>query len=164
MTVTRSVPARRADRKRESAHQYEAEGPSRIQVEPAPRHERETQVAVDQPRQESAGCDHRDRVDGGNQDGHADIGIDEDACRLVAPVEVGDAAETKIDRYQHQSRAMRHRHGKRPEPSCVGRIRASTRGWRRLTNRKMPNPMTRRRAPIWICRCHWTWATSREKG
>ena len=49
-------------------------------------------------------------------------------------------------------------------PSCVGRIRASTRGWRRLTNRKMPNPMTRRLAPIWICRCHWTRATSKEQG
>src|SRR6478672_2991590 len=34
-----SVRARQADRKRESAHQYEAEGPSRIQIEPAPGHE-----------------------------------------------------------------------------------------------------------------------------
>ena len=46
-----SVPACHADRKRESAHQYEAEGPSRIEIEPASRHELETQVAVDQPRQ-----------------------------------------------------------------------------------------------------------------
>ena len=33
-------------------------------------------------------------TDDGDQDGHAEIGIDEDACRLVAPVEVGGAAET----------------------------------------------------------------------
>ena len=47
----------------------------------------------------------------------AEIGIDEDACRLlVAPVEVGGLAETKIDRHQHQSRAMRDRHGEGPEP------------------------------------------------
>src|SRR5262245_41996718 len=32
-------------------------------------------------------------------------------------------------------------------PSCVGRIRASTRGWRLLTSRKIPNPMTNRLAP-----------------
>jgi len=116
MTVTRSVPARQVDRKRESAHQYEAEGPSRIQIEPAPRHELETQVPVDQPGQDAAGCDHRDRVDDGDQDRHAEMGFDEGACRLVAAVEIGGAAETKIDRYQHQSRAMRDRHGKGPEP------------------------------------------------
>ena len=33
------------------------------------------QVAVDQPRGESAGRDHRDRVDNGDQDGHAEIGV-----------------------------------------------------------------------------------------
>ena len=31
-----SVPARQVDRKRESPHQHEAEGPSCIQIEPAP--------------------------------------------------------------------------------------------------------------------------------
>jgi hypothetical protein len=110
------VPARQVDRKRESAHQNKAERPSRIQIEPAPRHELETQVPVDQPGQDAAGYDHRDRVDGGDQDGHAEIGIDEGSRRLVASVEVGGTAETKIDRYQHQSRAMRDRHGKGPEP------------------------------------------------
>ena len=42
-----SLPARQADRKRKRTHQHETEGPSRIQIEPAPRHELETQVAVD---------------------------------------------------------------------------------------------------------------------
>ena len=82
------MPACQTDRKRESADQYEAEGPGRIQVEPAPRHELEPQVAIDQPCQDSAGCYHRDRVDNGNQDGHAEIIIDEGACRLVTPVEI----------------------------------------------------------------------------
>jgi len=54
-------------------------------------------------------------VDDGDQDGHAEIGVDEDACRFMAAVEVGGVAETKIDRNQHQSRAMRDRHGKGPE-------------------------------------------------
>src|ERR1700730_10539600 len=44
------------------------------------------------------------------------MGFDEGACRFVAVVEIGGAAEIKIDRYQHQSRAMRDRHGKGPEP------------------------------------------------
>ena len=43
----------------------------------APRHELETQVPVDQPGQDAAGYDHRDRVDDGDQDGHAEIGINE---------------------------------------------------------------------------------------
>ena len=34
----------------------------------------------------------------------------------MAAVEVGGAAKTEIDRYQHQSRAMCDRHGKGPEP------------------------------------------------
>jgi hypothetical protein len=48
------VLVRKDDRERESSHQDEADGPSRIQIEPAPRHELETQVAVDQTRGESA--------------------------------------------------------------------------------------------------------------
>ena len=109
------MTARQADHKRDSAHQYEAEGPSRIQIEPTPAHELETQVSVDQPGQDAAGCDHRDRVDDGNQGGHAEVGIDEVGCRLMAAVEVSGAAETKIDRYQHQSRAMSDRHGEGPQ-------------------------------------------------
>ena len=54
--------------------------------------------------------------DDGDQDGYAETGIDENVSRLVAPVEVGGPAETKIDRYQHQSRGMRDRHGEGPEP------------------------------------------------
>ena len=34
---------------------------------------------------------------------------------LVALVEVGGPAEPEIDRHEHQSRAMRDRHGERPE-------------------------------------------------
>src|SRR5215510_11305991 len=49
-------------------------------------------------------------------------------------------------------------------PSCVGRIRASTRGCRLLTNRKIPNPMTNRLAPIWICCCHSTSTSSSANG
>ena len=55
-------------------------------------------------------------VEDGNQDGHAQIGIDEGACRLVTPVEVAGLAETKIDRDEHQTRAMSHRYCKGPEP------------------------------------------------
>ena len=111
-----SVLLRKDDRKRESAHKNEADGPSRIQIEPAPRHELETQVAVDQPRGESASHYHRERVDNGDQDGRAEIGVDERACRLVASVEVGGPAEPEIDRHEHQSRAMRDGHGEGPEP------------------------------------------------
>src|SRR5436190_23096899 len=110
-----SVPARQADHKRDTAHEYQAQGPSRIQIEPAPRHELETEIAVDQPRQESAGGNHRDRMDAGDQDGHVEIGIDESARRLVAAVAAGGMAEAEINRYQHQSRAMRGRHGKGPK-------------------------------------------------
>src|SRR5271155_1030816 len=110
-----SVPTAEAERKRENADQYEAGGPSRIQIEPAPRHEFETQVAVDQPRQESAGGNHRDGVDDADQDSHAEIGIDEGAWRLVAAIEVGISAKAEINRHEHQSRAMRDRHGKGPE-------------------------------------------------
>ena len=106
---------RKAEHERESTHQDEADGPSRIQVEPAPRHELETQVAVDQPCQESAGCNHRDGVDDGDQDSHAEIGIDEGACRFVASVKVGGHAEPEVNRHEHQSCAMRDRHGERPE-------------------------------------------------
>ncbi len=67
----------RKDRKRESAHQDEADGPSHIQIELAPRHELETQVAVDQPRGGFASHHHRDRVDNGHRDGHAEIGVDD---------------------------------------------------------------------------------------
>jgi hypothetical protein len=55
-------------------------------------------------------------VEDGNQDGHAQIGIDEGACRLVTPVEVAGLAETKIDRDEHQTRAMSDRCCKGPEP------------------------------------------------
>jgi hypothetical protein len=71
------VLVRKDDRERESAHQNEADGPSRIQIEPAPRHELKTQVAVDQPCGESASHHHRDRMDNGHQDCHAEIGVDE---------------------------------------------------------------------------------------
>jgi hypothetical protein len=55
-------------------------------------------------------------MDNGHEDGHAHIGVDERACRLVASVEVGGPAEPEIDRHEHQSRAMRDRHGEGPEP------------------------------------------------
>ena len=45
-----SVVARQPDRERDGAHQYEAECPRRIQIEPAPRDEFETEVAIDEPR------------------------------------------------------------------------------------------------------------------
>ena len=31
-------------------------------------------------------------------------------------IEIGRTAETEIDRHEHQSGAVRDRHGKRPEP------------------------------------------------
>jgi hypothetical protein len=116
LDVVSSVRVRKDDRKRESAHQNEANGPSRIEIEPAPRHELEAQVAVHQPRGESASRDHRRRVDNGDQNGHAEIGVDEGTCRLMASVEVGGPTESQIDRYEHQSRAMRGRYREGPEP------------------------------------------------
>ena len=70
-------------------------------------------------------------MDDGDQDGHAQIGVYEHACRLVALIEVGGPAEPEIDRHEHQSRAMRDRHREGPEPSWFGGIGASVRGWRR---------------------------------
>src|SRR6266540_6968478 len=55
-------------------------------------------------------------MDDGDQDGHAQIGVYECARRLVALVKVGGPAEPEIDWYEHQSRAMRDRHGEGPEP------------------------------------------------
>src|SRR6266516_5091649 len=55
-------------------------------------------------------------MDNGDQNGHAEIGVDERACRLVASVEVGGPAEPEINRHEHQSRAMRDCHGEGPEP------------------------------------------------
>ena len=40
------------------------------------------------------------RVDDEDQDGHVEIGIDKGAYRVVTDIEVGSAAETKIDRNQ----------------------------------------------------------------
>jgi hypothetical protein len=42
------------DREGESAHQNEADRPSRVQIEPAPGYELEAQVSIDEPRQQSA--------------------------------------------------------------------------------------------------------------
>src|SRR5215813_2836740 len=105
--LPRSVPARQTDGKRESAHEYEAHSPSRIQIEPAARQELETQIAIDQPCQEAASCKHRERMHGGDQDCHSEIGVDKSACRFVTSVQIGGAAKTQIDRYQHQPGAMR---------------------------------------------------------
>ena len=55
-------------------------------------------------------------MNGGNQNGHAEIGVDQSAGGLVALVEVGFPAEPEIDRHQHQCRAMRERDGERPKP------------------------------------------------
>src|SRR6476469_4946759 len=110
----RSVRARQTDPKRESTHQDEADGPGRIKIEPTPRYEFETQVAVDQPRAASACCDHRHRVGDGDHDGHTEIGFDERACCLMASVEIG--AEPEINRHEHQPRTMSDRHGEGPEP------------------------------------------------
>jgi hypothetical protein len=44
------------------------------------------------------------------------LGIDEGVLYFLVPVEIGGAAETKIDRHEDQPRAMSDRHGKGPEP------------------------------------------------
>src|SRR5216683_5697344 len=77
--LRRVHPARvnQAEHQCDGSHQNEAEGPGRIQIEPAPRYEFEAEIAVDQPRQTSAGRDHRAGVDDGDLHGHAEIGIDE---------------------------------------------------------------------------------------
>ena len=159
-----SVPVRQVDRKRESAHQCEAEGPSRIQIEPASRHECETQVAIDQPRQEAAGCDHRDGVDDGHQNGHAEIGIDEGTCRLMAAVGIGGTAKTKIDRYQHQSGAMRDRHGEGPQPQLCGSYPRQHPRMALVDEPEDAETNDQEAGADQDLRCHWTRATSREKG
>jgi hypothetical protein len=53
-------------------------------------------MAVDEPGQEPTGGNHRDGVEGGNHDGHAQIGVDECARCLVAIAEVGGPAEPEI--------------------------------------------------------------------
>src|SRR5262245_31228221 len=55
-------------------------------------------------------------MDDGDQDSHAQISVYERARCLVALAEVGRRAQPKIDWYEHQSRAMRDRHGEGPEP------------------------------------------------
>jgi hypothetical protein len=55
-------------------------------------------------------------VDDGDYDGHAQISVHERARRLVSFVELGGSAQPEINWYEHQSRAMRDRHGEGPEP------------------------------------------------
>ena len=81
-----------AEHQRNAADQNEADGPHGFQVEPAPRNEFEAEIAVDQPRQAAAGRDHRGGVDGGDQHGHSEIGVDQAAGGLVASVEIGSPA------------------------------------------------------------------------
>src|ERR1700741_2626937 len=71
---------------------------------------------VDQPRRESAGNDHSGSVDSRDKQRHAEIGMDESAYRLMAPVEVGSSAQPEIDRPEHKACAMSDRHGEGPEP------------------------------------------------
>ena len=56
------------------------------------------------------------RNEGQPQDGNAEAGIDEGACRLMSFVGIGGSAKPKIDRHKHQSRAMRDGHGEGPKP------------------------------------------------
>jgi hypothetical protein len=72
-----------------------------VKIEPAPRHELETQLAINQPCGESASHHHRDRMHNGYSDGRAEIGVDEGACRLMASVKVGDPAEPEINQHEH---------------------------------------------------------------
>src|ERR1700736_6330554 len=150
----------KADRQRNSAHHNEADGPGHVQIEPAPRHEFETEIPIDQPRRASAGSDHRGGVSNRDQHGQTEIGIDEDRCRRVACVEVRGLAQPEINRHQHQSGAVSDRHGERPKPQ----LRRPYPGERPWMSRKTPNPMTKRPAPIRIWRCHSTRVTSAAKG
>src|ERR1700677_1190377 len=104
-----------ANRECKSAHENQADGPNSIQIEPAPRYESETQIAVDEPCRESAGQDHRSRVDDRDQYGNAETGIDEGACRLMASIGIWGLTEAEIDRYDHQARAVRDRYGEGPK-------------------------------------------------
>jgi len=99
-----------------SSHQNEADGPRPIQIEPTPRYESETKIAVNQPRQASPDNDHRGCVDDRDQHGHPEIGTHDGPGCLVSFVEISLPAESKIDRYEHQSCAMRNCHGEGPKP------------------------------------------------
>ena len=91
----RSVLAGEADRQRECADEDEAQRPGLIQIEPAPRQELETQIAVCEPCRPAARRNHCQRMDQGDQDGHAEVRVDQSACRLVAGVQVSGAAQTQ---------------------------------------------------------------------
>jgi hypothetical protein len=59
-----------------------------------------TEIAVNEPRGTSAGS-HRGGVDDRDQDGHTEIGIHEGPGCLVAFVEVGLPAESKMNWHEH---------------------------------------------------------------
>jgi hypothetical protein len=53
-------------------------------------------------------------MDDRDEDGHTHSAVYERACRRVTLVD-GGLAEPKIDRHEHQSRAVRNRHDEGPE-------------------------------------------------
>src|SRR5271154_2390243 len=59
-------------------------------------------------------------MDDGDEDGHPEVGADERTGGLIASVEAAGAAEAEIDWDQHQSRAVRDRHRKRPKRELCG--------------------------------------------
>jgi hypothetical protein len=75
---------RDAEYQRDGSDENEADGPGRIQIEPTSRCEFGTETAADEPRQTSAGNDHRGGVDDCDQHRHGKIGIDDGSVDRVA--------------------------------------------------------------------------------
>src|SRR3954453_13871861 len=101
--------------KSNTAYENKSQCPNPIEIEPAARDELQTEILVDEPSQATASRNHRQRMHGGNDDCHAQIGGDEPAPRLMSGMVIGSTAETEIDGDEHQSGAVRDRHGKGPE-------------------------------------------------
>src|SRR5205085_12126387 len=83
----------------DGSHHDKADGPDRIQIEPAARYEFETKIAVNKPCQVAARSDHRGCVDDGDQHSHSETCADKRPGCLVRPVEAGLPADSKIDRH-----------------------------------------------------------------
>jgi hypothetical protein len=106
------MPAREIEAEGHNANQNEAGGPDYIQIEPASRDEPQSQMAVDQPRQTSAGADHGSDVHQRHQNRHPETRLHQRAGGLMAGIEFEGLAEPEIDRHEHQGGAVSNGNGK----------------------------------------------------
>ncbi len=106
--------SRRRQSERQRTRHDQARCPHGIEIEPAPRHELQPEIAVHEPCEPAARGDHRGRVHGRDDECHPEMRIDEHGCGAVARIAV-EAAQPEVDRHQHQPRAVRDRDRERPQ-------------------------------------------------